>query len=73
MHLVHPQYVLFPTGYKNRFKFPHPSVVTRYQQEHATLFNTATDGAIMIDIDPNNTLAVNIQRLLDNKIWRPRP
>jgi len=43
---VMPQYVLFPVGYLNRYHFPNPAVVMRYQQIGAKNYDTATAGAI---------------------------
>jgi len=45
---VNPRYVLFPVGYRNRYHFPHASVVEKYQQIHASLFATDKSGAIQI-------------------------
>jgi competence protein ComEC len=47
---VQPRYVVFATGYRNRFGHPHPAVVERYTQAGAQLLNTADSGAIAIDI-----------------------
>jgi len=46
VHNVHPNYVLFPVGYRNRYHFPHPDVVEKYQQIYASLFETDMSGAI---------------------------
>lgn len=43
---VNPQYVLFASGYRNRFGFPKKEVLSRYQKRAVTNFNTANDGAI---------------------------
>lgn len=45
-----PQYVLFPVGYRNRFHFPHPTVVQRYLTSGAHLFAVDATGAIMFKI-----------------------
>lgn len=50
---VKPRIVIFTTGVNNRFKFPHPSVIKRYQDMGATLLNTATHGAVRICTDGN--------------------
>ena len=52
---IKPELVIFSTGLNNRFKFPHPSVVKRYQNLGAALLNTAVDGAIMIRTDGDIT------------------
>lgn len=48
---VAPQIVIFSTGLNNRFDFPHPSVIKRYRDMGATLFNTAINGAIEMTTD----------------------
>jgi len=47
---VHPRYVLYPVGYRNRFGFPRPEVTARYRAQGAQRFDTARNGAIMFDI-----------------------
>ena len=37
---VAPKYVLFPAGYKNRFRFPNKKVVARYEKIGAEMLNT---------------------------------
>jgi competence protein ComEC len=54
---IRPDTVIFTTGLKNRFNFPHPSVVKRYQDMGATLLNTAIQGAVQIYTD-GNTLTI---------------
>ncbi|MEI6260904.1 MAG: DNA internalization-related competence protein ComEC/Rec2 [Deltaproteobacteria bacterium] len=54
---IKPDTVIFTTGLKNRFNFPHPSVVRRYQDMGATLLNTAIHGAVQICTD-GNTLTI---------------
>jgi competence protein ComEC len=45
---VHPGYALFPTGYRNRFRFPRAPVVDRYRKAGAVLLDTAVHGAITV-------------------------
>jgi competence protein ComEC len=54
---IKPRIVIFSTGRNNRFNFPHPSVIKRYQDLGATLLNTATHGAVRICTD-GNTLTI---------------
>ncbi|MDH5184100.1 MAG: DNA internalization-related competence protein ComEC/Rec2 [Gammaproteobacteria bacterium] len=49
---VNARYVLFPVGYKNRYRFPHEDVTQRYAQ--AELYDTARHGALSV------TLAANV-------------
>jgi competence protein ComEC len=48
---VNPQYVLFSTGFRNRYHFPHPSVLREYQKIGATTFNTPNTGAIQFSMN----------------------
>lgn len=45
---VAPDIVVFPVGYRNRFKLPDQAVAARYRQRRAKLLSTAEDGAIEI-------------------------
>lgn len=44
---VHPDYVVFATGYRNRYGFPRPAIVARYRAAGAMPLDTAHDGAIV--------------------------
>jgi competence protein ComEC len=43
---VHPRFVLFSTGYRNRFHHPQPAVVARYRRAGAATLETPVSGAI---------------------------
>lgn len=43
---VKPRHVLFPIGYRNRYRHPHPLVVQRYAAAGAQLHDSASAGAI---------------------------
>jgi competence protein ComEC len=45
---VRPDYALFPTGYRNRFRFPREPVVDRYRKVGSVLLDTAAQGAITV-------------------------
>jgi competence protein ComEC len=47
VEVVSPEYVLFSRGAHNRYGFPHPEVVARWQQVGSQLFDTAISGAIL--------------------------
>lgn len=47
---VAPQHVLFATGYRNRWGFPHAEVRSRYAAVGAQAWNTATQGAIEVRV-----------------------
>lgn len=71
VNAVHPQWVLYPIGYRNKFHFPHESVIARYQMIHATQFNTAQDGQIILKFsDSNNPPKIILTRQAQAKFWR---
>jgi competence protein ComEC len=51
VNLVDPKYVLFATGFRNRYHFPHPSVVKLYQEKNVIAYNTAKTGAIQFQLN----------------------
>jgi len=51
VNAVHPDYVLFPVGYRNRFGFPKPDVLERYRATGARSLDTATSGAVQIRLE----------------------
>lgn len=65
---VHPQWVIFSTGYLNRFHFPSKTVIQRYEQIGAKPLNTAYSGAIEIDL--KDRMTVSQYRITNKKIWR---
>lgn len=61
---VDPELILIPAGHRNRFGFPHPSVIERYQRLGIDYLNTADSGAISIDagIEPPRIRRERIER-----------
>lgn len=49
---VDPRYVVFSTGYRNRFHFPRPRVVARYRRLGARVFDTSHAGAVTFVVGP---------------------
>lgn len=47
---VAPRWVLFPVGYRNRYRHPHPSIVARYRALGVRMLDTATAGAIELQL-----------------------
>ncbi len=43
---VHPKFVLYSTGYRNRYHFPHPSITAAYEKINAVQLNTAETGTL---------------------------
>jgi competence protein ComEC len=53
---VKPQYVLFATGYRNRYHFPNPSVVATYKEMGCNTLNTPITGAITFHLQPDEDI-----------------
>ncbi|MBA3660507.1 MAG: DNA internalization-related competence protein ComEC/Rec2 [Gammaproteobacteria bacterium] len=67
---VHPKYVIYATGYRNQYHFPHPSVTAYYDKIGALQLNTANSGAITFRCDPTNRgLKPEQYRLLHHRYW----
>lgn len=65
---VNPDIVLIPSGYRNRFNFPHQSVLKRYEEINARVMNVADEGAIVVE-SKNDAFIVNSTRLAQRKYW----
>lgn len=57
VNAVHPSYVLYATGYRNRYHFPHVSVVRSYTEMNSQQFSTAECGEIQFRLDRNKMIA----------------
>ncbi len=51
MEKVSPEIVIISSGFHNRFKFPHKSVLNRYDILGCRFYNTAKDGSVTIQTD----------------------
>ncbi|MEC4748365.1 DNA internalization-related competence protein ComEC/Rec2 [Methylomicrobium sp. Wu6] len=66
---VQPQYVLIPSGYRNQFGHPHPSVLERYRDLDIPWLTSAGSGAILVELTEHQ-MSVQSYRELDKKYWR---
>ena len=65
-----PQFVIFATGYKNRFRLPSRKVVDRYLKNGATLLNTSETGAIKFTVDTKTgTIKYQTYRKQHRHFW----
>ena len=65
---VKPQWIVIPAGYRNRFGFPHPSVLARYQQQGISWLNTAEQGAVSVALTDEG-VAVGTERQRKRRYW----
>lgn len=69
-HLRSPL-ALISSGYKNRFRFPAPSIVKRWQASGTEVVNTSELGAMSLVIDPQGVRTkVQGYRQRDLRFWR---
>jgi len=67
---THPHYVLFPIGYRNRFRFPSKQVIRRYKQVGAKMYDTANSGAILFKINSVSSVYFpELYRLKNQHFW----
>ena len=48
---VEPDVAVISVGWKNRFRFPHPSVLDAYDKIGCRIFRTDQNGAVMLKTD----------------------
>lgn len=69
-----PRFVLFSTGFGNRWKFPRPDVAGRWSAAGACLLNTAEEGAIEFESTPGAAFTiVRRERAAARGVWLMRP
>lgn len=67
---VAPRWALIGAGFGNRWGFPHPDVVDRWQRAGATVFDTARHGALIVDAPPDGVRTPVSQRRVSRAWWR---
>jgi len=66
MKKLTPRYIVFSTGYHNRYRFPHQRVLKDYCV-HARCLNTAILGAVQFEFNPE--LALKTYRQQNEHFW----
>lgn len=66
---VQPTYVLYPTGYKNKYRFPNAGVFERYRGLGAHSFDTAKEGAIHLIMGNAGVSQIMGYRGQERKFW----
>ncbi|MBX3708861.1 MAG: DNA internalization-related competence protein ComEC/Rec2 [Gammaproteobacteria bacterium] len=73
IHAVHPQIVLYAIGYKNRYHFPHPSVVSTYAKINTIQLNTVESGTIVYKIKKDGLIPKPEEfRVINKRYWKER-
>lgn len=53
---VHPHFVLYATGYRNRYHFPHQAIIDAYTKQGSVQINTAQSGAVQFKLEKNSAI-----------------
>jgi len=70
INTIAPKYVIFSTGYKNRFRFPHKKIIERYRENNTILLNTPQTGAITFKFeDKSDILTYSLYRKIKQRFW----
>lgn len=65
---VRPDVTIFSTGYRNRWNFPRPAVVARWQEAGARCYDTSASGAITVTFSAAG-LQVREHRHTQRRYW----
>ena len=68
LDVVDPKLGVVSSGLNNRFQHPHQDVINRFKQRYIPLYNTATSGAVEVDL--SKTSSVIQWRKKNPPIWR---
>ncbi len=68
LQAVSPSYALIPSGYKNRFGFPHKEVIERLDDLKIEWLDTGRHGALSVTMT-KSTLKLEAQRLAHRRYW----
>jgi competence protein ComEC len=69
-----PRYVVFSTGFRNRWHFPATEVVERWRQSGACVLDTGDEGALQFEMKPGSAFRlVRRQRAFAPGVWLARP
>jgi competence protein ComEC len=69
VYAIHPRYVLYAVGYRNRYHFPHASVLKIYDEINAVSYQTDKTGAIQFKLTSQETLTPSLYRLEHKHYW----
>jgi competence protein ComEC len=66
-----PRWALVPSGHRNRWGFPKPDVVARWQGAGAAVILGSASGAIEFELHPGRSIAApRLHRPLQRRLWR---
>ncbi len=66
---VHPRYMVFTSGYLNRFRHPREEIVGRYRAAGSVMLRSDVDGAVTMDMDAQNFM-LERYRTVHARYWQ---
>jgi len=66
---IAPDYVLYPVGYRNRYKFPATIVSQRYKKAGVIEYSTSEFGAITFNLTPSYIKKPELYRVTHGRFW----
>ncbi|MBT4518368.1 MAG: DNA internalization-related competence protein ComEC/Rec2 [Halieaceae bacterium] len=66
---VDPDWVVYSSGYRNRFGHPHARILTRFGQRGVTGFSTAASGALEVYFYPDQSVVIDEYRARYHPYW----
>ncbi len=67
---VDPRIVIYPIGYRNRFRHPHIDVEERYLRHGSHVYRTDRDGALTLHMGASETIKVTPYRAIYRRYWQ---
>jgi competence protein ComEC len=71
--VLRPAHAIIPAGYLNRYGFPKPDVVARYQQRDVAIWVTGDEGAVMFEAGSEGVYPRLLYRRQAGKYWHRKP
>ncbi len=67
---VDPRIVIYPVGYRNRFRHPHGDVEERYLRQGSHVYRTDRDGAVTLHFGARDAIKVVPYRATYRRYWQ---
>ena len=67
---VDPRIVIYPIGYRNRFRHPHADVEERYLRHGSHIYRTDRDGALTLHFGASEKVKVTPHRATYRRYWQ---
>lgn len=73
LEAVKPGYIFIPVGYRNRYRMPHKTVISRYKERNAVILQTYHSGAIILRFGQKSSNKIPREyRKEQQKYWNSR-